>query len=108
VTGLRPASKESAQVIANLSNGYRIIARKDGEQVRLWACTTSDYSKAFPRVRDAVGGCPSIAQVLDGEAIVVRSADRCDFEALRSRQGQAEAILVAYDLHGGGRAGRGP
>ena len=36
--------------------------------------------------------------MLDGEAIVMRSADRCDFEALRSRQGQAEAILVAYDL----------
>src|SRR5689334_10692960 len=28
----------------------------------------------------------------------MRSADRCDFEALRSRQGQAEAILVAYDI----------
>jgi bifunctional non-homologous end joining protein LigD len=28
----------------------------------------------------------------------MRSADRCDFEALRSRQGQAEAILVTYDI----------
>ena len=28
----------------------------------------------------------------------MRSVDRCDFEALRSRQGQAEAILVAYDI----------
>jgi ATP-dependent DNA ligase len=36
--------------------------------------------------------------VLDGEAIVMRSADRCDFEALRSREGQAEAILVAYEV----------
>jgi ATP-dependent DNA ligase len=26
------------------------------------------------------------------------TADRCDFEALRSRQGKAEAILVAYDI----------
>jgi len=30
--------------------------------------------------------------------IVMRSADRCDFEALRSREGQADAILVAYDV----------
>jgi len=29
------------------------------------------------------------------------TADRCDFEALRSRQGQAEAILVAYDIMDG-------
>jgi bifunctional non-homologous end joining protein LigD len=36
--------------------------------------------------------------VLGGEAIVMRSADRCDFEALRSREGQAEAILIAYDI----------
>jgi bifunctional non-homologous end joining protein LigD len=28
-------------------DGYRVIARKDGDQVRLWARTTSDYSKAF-------------------------------------------------------------
>jgi bifunctional non-homologous end joining protein LigD len=30
-------------------DGYRLIARKDGEQVRLWTRTTSDYSKAFTR-----------------------------------------------------------
>ena len=36
--------------------------------------------------------------MLDGEAIVLRPDNSCDFEALRSRQGQAEAILVAYDI----------
>ena len=50
------------------------------------------------RIRDAVAALPVDSAVLDGEAIVMRSADRCDFEALRSRQGQAEAILVAYDV----------
>jgi bifunctional non-homologous end joining protein LigD len=30
-------------------DGYRIIARKGGDQVRLWARTISDYSKAFMR-----------------------------------------------------------
>ena len=79
-------------------DGYRVIARKDGEQVRLWARTTSDYSKAFTRIRDAVAALPVDSAVLDGEAIVMRSAHRCDFEALRSRQGQAGAILVAYDI----------
>jgi ATP-dependent DNA ligase len=38
--------------------------------------------------------------VLDGEAIVLRPDATSDFEALRSRQGQAEAILVAYDMTG--------
>ena len=62
------------------------------------ARTTSDYSKALTRIRDAVAALPVHSAVLDDEAIVMRSADRCDFEALRSRQGQAEAILVAYDI----------
>ena len=79
-------------------DGYRVIARKDGDRVRLWARTTSDYSNAFIRIRDAVAALPVESAVVDGEAIVMRSADRCDFEALRSRQGQAEAILVAYDI----------
>jgi hypothetical protein len=32
-------------------DGCRVIARKDGEQVRLWARTKSDYSNAFTRIR---------------------------------------------------------
>src|SRR3954468_19033359 len=44
------------------------IARKDGECVRLWARTTSDYSTAFSRFRDAVAALPVECAVLDGEA----------------------------------------
>jgi bifunctional non-homologous end joining protein LigD len=79
-------------------DGYRVIARKDGDQVRLWARTTSDYSSAFTRIRDAVAALPVDGAVLDGEAIVLRADNTSDFEALRSRQGQAAAILVAYDV----------
>jgi ATP-dependent DNA ligase len=35
---------------------------------------------------------------LDSEPIALRPDNSFDFEALRSRQGQAEAILVAYDV----------
>jgi bifunctional non-homologous end joining protein LigD len=82
----------------NKFDGYRVIARKDGEQVRLWSRTTSDYSKAVTRIRDALAALPVDSAVIDGEAVVLRPDNSCDFEALRSRQGQAEAILVAYDL----------
>jgi len=82
----------------NAAATSRHIARKDGQQVRLWARTTSDYSKAFTRIRDAVAALPVESAVLDGEAIVLRPDNTSDFEALRSRQGQAEAILVAYDI----------
>jgi bifunctional non-homologous end joining protein LigD len=60
--------------------------------------TTSDYSKAFTRIHDAVAALPVDSAVIDGEAILLRPDNSFDFEALRSRQGQAEAILVAYDV----------
>ena len=66
--------------------------------MRLWARTTSDYSNTFTRIRDAVAALPVDSAVLDGEAIVLRSDSSSDFEALKSRHGQAEAILVAYDI----------
>jgi bifunctional non-homologous end joining protein LigD len=68
-------------------DGYRVIARKDGERVRLWARTTSDYSNTFTRIRDAVAALPVDSAVLDGEAIVLRPDNTSDFEALRSRRG---------------------
>ena len=43
-------------------------------------------------------GCGRRAAVLDGEAVILRPDNSFDFEALRSRQGPAEAILAAYDV----------
>jgi bifunctional non-homologous end joining protein LigD len=66
--------------------------------VRLWSRTTSDYSSAFTRIRDAIAALPVESAIIDGEAVVIRPDNSFGFEALRSRQGQAEAILVAYDI----------
>jgi ATP-dependent DNA ligase len=70
--------------------GLRGSLRKDGERVRLWARTTSDYSNTFNRIRDAVAALPVDSAVIDGGAVVMRPDNSCDFDALRSRQGQAE------------------
>jgi hypothetical protein len=48
-----------------------VIARKDGEQVRLWARTTSDYFASFIRIRDAVAALPVESAVLDGLSATV-------------------------------------
>src|SRR3954467_7052434 len=49
-------------------------------------------------MRDTIAALPVDNAVLDGEAVLMRADNTSDFEALRSRQGQAEAILVAYDV----------
>jgi bifunctional non-homologous end joining protein LigD len=56
-------------------------------------------SGRVPRAtHDAVAGLPIDCVVLDGEAVLLRSDNTSNFDVLRSRQGQAEAILVAYDV----------
>ena len=79
-------------------DGYRLIARKDGDKVRLWTRPGSDYSARFTRIREAVAALPVERAVLDGEAIVLRSDATSDFFALRSTEGQAAAVLVAFDV----------
>src|SRR5947209_10173163 len=79
-------------------DGYRVIARKDGARIRLWARTTSDYTGAFTRIRDGIAALPVEHAVIDGEAVLPRAGGSFDFEGLRSREGQAGAVLVAYDL----------
>jgi hypothetical protein len=68
-----------------------VIARKDGEHVRLWARTTSDYSSAFTRIRDAVAALP-VAVQCSSEVVVLRP----------HRNGGAQIaagpILVAHDV----------
>jgi bifunctional non-homologous end joining protein LigD len=39
-------------------DGYRIIARKDGERVRLWARSGTDYTTCLDRIRAAVAALP--------------------------------------------------
>ena len=51
----------------------------------------------FTRIRDAVAALP-IACVVLNEAVLLRCDNTSNFDGLRSRQGQAEAILVAYDV----------
>jgi bifunctional non-homologous end joining protein LigD len=52
-------------------DGYRVIARKDGERVRLWARITSDYSNTFTRIQDAVAALPVDSAVLDGPSATI-------------------------------------
>src|SRR3954464_4345610 len=46
-------------------DGYRVIARRDGERVHLWARTTSDYSIAFTRIAMRSRRCRWIPELLN-------------------------------------------
>ena len=78
--------------------GYRLIARNDGSRVRLWTRTGTDYTACLDRIRWAIAALPVRSAVLDGEAVAFGDDDCANFGALRSLEGQAGAVMIAYDL----------
>ena len=53
-------------------DGYRIIARKDRERVRLWSRYGLSWTAAFPFIVEALRAMPTDCVVLDGEASRMR------------------------------------
>lgn len=79
-------------------DGFRLLARKDGDSVRLWSRTAKSWTDAFPRIRRAVAALPVETVVLDGEAMVEDEIGRSDFHALRTDRGQRDAVFVTWDV----------
>ena len=81
-------------------DGYRIVARKQGERVMLWSRYGADFTDRLLTIAEAVRGLPAENALVDGEAVAFRPDGRSDFGALRTKAGGAEACLVAFDLLG--------
>ena len=79
-------------------DGYRLLARKDAGQVRLWSRYGADFTDKLPRISEAVRSLPVDKALIDGEAVVFRQDGHSDFVALRSKAGGEMALLVAFDL----------
>jgi bifunctional non-homologous end joining protein LigD len=79
-------------------DGFRILARKQGDQVRVWSRRGADFTYRFPTIAEAVQGLNVDRALIDGEAVVLRKDRRSDFHALMTKRGGAEATLVAFDL----------
>jgi ATP-dependent DNA ligase len=74
-------------------DGFRIIARKDDNRVRLYSRPGNDLAERFPLIVEAIA-----ALRLDGEAVALDDDGRANFDRLRHR-GQDEAVLLyAFDL----------
>lgn len=81
-------------------DGYRIIARKEGEVVRLWSRNGLNWADEFPLITLAIRRLPWSSVILDGEAVCLREDGHPDFHALRSKTAGQDARLVAFDLLG--------
>ena len=74
-------------------DGYRIVASKTDDQVRLWSRNGRDWSREFLAVSEALRGLQVKEIVLDGKAMAHCKNGLPDFFGLRSGEGGAAACL---------------
>jgi len=79
-------------------DGFRIVAHKNGDDLRLWSRNGRDWSAEFASITAAVMALPVARIVLDGEAVAQCPQGLPDFNALLGRSGCATACLYAFDL----------
>jgi bifunctional non-homologous end joining protein LigD len=79
-------------------DGFRIIVRRIGRDVRLFTKQGGDYSRRYPLVVEAIKRLRISSIVLDGEAVCVGSDGLPDFDALWNRANDAAVLFFAFDL----------
>jgi bifunctional non-homologous end joining protein LigD len=76
-------------------DGYRIVAIKDGANVRLVSRRFKDWTAEFPTVAAAVGKLKVKDAILDGEVAMLMPDGRTSFQGLQSRAG--ELVYFVFD-----------
>jgi ATP-dependent DNA ligase len=79
-------------------DGYRMMVRKDGLDVRVYSRRGADFTKRFPRLVEAARGLRATSALLDGEGIVYDQHGMPDFNLIHSKEYDREVSLVAFDL----------
>jgi bifunctional non-homologous end joining protein LigD len=79
-------------------DGYRLIARKQGDRVRLFTRRGYDWTDRYPLIAKAVAALKATSVTIDGEAVCCDANGLSVFEELHSRRSDDRALLYAFDL----------
>jgi ATP-dependent DNA ligase len=79
-------------------DGFRVIARKDGERVRLYSRPGNDLTYRFPLIVEALARLRSRSCIIDGEAVCCDEDGMPSFDRIRYRRHDASVFLYAFDL----------
>src|SRR3954454_10444206 len=91
-----PAGPEWVHEIKH--DGFRLVARKDGEKVWLWSRQGRGWAREFAAITAALKALPVGQMVLDGEAVAHGPDGLPDFSRLLSGDGCADACFFAFDV----------
>jgi bifunctional non-homologous end joining protein LigD len=79
-------------------DGFRVIARKDGNRVRLYSRPGNDLTWRFPLIVEALARLRPRSVIVDGEAVACSDSGVPDFERLRYHHHDDRVVLCAFDL----------
>jgi bifunctional non-homologous end joining protein LigD len=80
------------------SDGFRVIARKDGPRVRLYSRPGNDLSRHFPLVVETLARLRSRSCIIDGGAVACDDNGLASFDLVRHHRANDRVFLYAFDL----------
>jgi bifunctional non-homologous end joining protein LigD len=96
VTLLPPSGEEWLHEIKH--PGHRLIARRDGDGIRLFAERGEDWTGFFPLIVEAVGLIPARSCIVDGELVRCDDHGKPTMGPLREGASEKGAAFYAFDL----------
>jgi bifunctional non-homologous end joining protein LigD len=78
-------------------DGFRVIARKKGEQVKLYSRPSNDLTYRFPPIVETLARLRSRSCIIDGEAVACDDNGVTSFNRVRYRHDES-IFLYAFDL----------
>jgi ATP-dependent DNA ligase len=79
-------------------DGFRIIARKNGGQVRLYSRPGNDLTRRFPLIVETLARLRPRSCIIDGEAVACDGNGVASFNLIRYRRHEDTTFLYAFDL----------
>jgi len=79
-------------------DGFRIIARKTGAQVRLYSRPGNDLTHRFPLIVETLAPLRSRSCIIDGEAVACDDNGVASFDLVRHHRANGSIFLCAFDL----------
>ena len=79
-------------------DGFRIIARKDGQRVRLYSRPGNDLTRRFPLIVETLARLRARSCIIDGEAVACDDNGVASFDLVRHQRANDSIFLYAFDL----------
>jgi ATP-dependent DNA ligase len=79
-------------------DGFRVIARKEDNRVKLYSRPGNDLTYRFPLIVEALAKLRSRSCIIDGEAVACGEDGIASFDRIRYRHHDGDVFLYAFDL----------